>query len=118
MSCVISKYYAESCRSSSLVYILVISTLICLIFLHTADNGRDKNRTSGRLNNGIPQVPPRRGQSELDHFRRSLPVYERQDEIVQIIKDNRVVLVLGETGSGKTTQVCEQGSKSKIIRFS
>uniref|UniRef100_A0A3P8YHJ1 RNA helicase n=1 Tax=Esox lucius TaxID=8010 RepID=A0A3P8YHJ1_ESOLU len=68
-------------------------------------NSRDKNRTSGRLNNGIPQVPQRRGPSELDFFRRSLPVYERQEEIVQVIKDNRVVLVVGETGSGKTTQI-------------
>ncbi|XP_062409624.1 3'-5' RNA helicase YTHDC2 [Sardina pilchardus] len=75
------------------------------VALEAGDNGRDKNRTSGRLNNGIPQVPPRRGQSELDHFRRSLPVYERQEEIVKIIKDNRVILVLGETGSGKTTQI-------------
>ncbi|MGH0189711.1 UNVERIFIED_CONTAM: hypothetical protein FKN15_037723 [Acipenser sinensis] len=66
---------------------------------------RDKNRTSGRLNNGIPQVPPRRGESDLDSFRRTLPVYERREEIVKIIKENRVVLVVGETGSGKTTQV-------------
>ncbi|KAG7476581.1 hypothetical protein MATL_G00084360 [Megalops atlanticus] len=70
-----------------------------------ADSSQDKNRTSGRLNNGIPQVPPRRGLSELDFFRRSLPVYERQEEIVRIIKENRVVLVVGETGSGKTTQI-------------
>ncbi|CAB1318506.1 unnamed protein product [Coregonus sp. 'balchen'] len=70
-----------------------------------AESSRDKNRTSGRLNNGIPQVPQRRGPSELDFFRRSLPVYERQEEIVQVIKDNRVVLVVGETGSGKTTQI-------------
>uniref|UniRef100_A0AAY5KMB6 RNA helicase n=1 Tax=Esox lucius TaxID=8010 RepID=A0AAY5KMB6_ESOLU len=65
----------------------------------------DLAKTSGRLNNGIPQVPQRRGPSELDFFRRSLPVYERQEEIVQVIKDNRVVLVVGETGSGKTTQI-------------
>uniref|UniRef100_A0A673ZUT1 RNA helicase n=1 Tax=Salmo trutta TaxID=8032 RepID=A0A673ZUT1_SALTR len=70
-----------------------------------AESSRDKNRTSGRLNNGIPQVPQKRGPSELDFFRRSLPVYERQEEIVQVIKDNRVVLVVGETGSGKTTQI-------------
>ncbi|KAI1904626.1 hypothetical protein AGOR_G00007630 [Albula goreensis] len=70
-----------------------------------ADCCQDKNRTSGRLNNGIPQVPQRRGPSELDFFRRSLPVYERQEEIVRIIKENRVVLVVGETGSGKTTQI-------------
>ncbi|KAM6985128.1 LOW QUALITY PROTEIN: 3'-5' RNA helicase YTHDC2 [Aplochiton taeniatus] len=70
-----------------------------------ADNSRDKNRTSGRLNNGIPQVPQPRGPSDLDVFRRSLPVYERQAEIIQVIKDSRVVLVVGETGSGKTTQI-------------
>nr|XP_046173076.1 3'-5' RNA helicase YTHDC2 isoform X1 [Oncorhynchus gorbuscha] len=70
-----------------------------------AESSRDKNRTSGRLNNGIPQVPQKRGPSELDFFRSSLPVYERQEEIVQVIKDNRVVLVVGETGSGKTTQI-------------
>ncbi|KAJ8338689.1 hypothetical protein SKAU_G00354750 [Synaphobranchus kaupii] len=70
-----------------------------------ADSCQDKNRTSGRLNNGIPQVPQRRGQSELDLFRRSLPVYDRQDEIVRIVKESRVVLIVGETGSGKTTQI-------------
>lgn len=73
---------------------------------------RDKNRTSGRLNNGIPQVPPRRGESDLDSFRRTLPVYERREEIVKIIKENRVVLVVGETGSGKTTQVCSYNEYS------
>ncbi|XP_053341689.1 3'-5' RNA helicase YTHDC2 isoform X1 [Clarias gariepinus] len=68
-------------------------------------NGRDKNRTSGRLSNGIPQVPECRSPSELDYFRRTLPVYERQDEIVTTISENQVVLVVGETGSGKTTQI-------------
>uniref|UniRef100_A0A3Q2EH85 RNA helicase n=1 Tax=Cyprinodon variegatus TaxID=28743 RepID=A0A3Q2EH85_CYPVA len=61
--------------------------------------------TSGRLNNGIPMVPKKRTPSVLDAFRRSLPVTEHQDEIVQLIRDHRVVLVLGETGSGKTTQI-------------
>uniref|UniRef100_A0A3B5AQ11 RNA helicase n=1 Tax=Stegastes partitus TaxID=144197 RepID=A0A3B5AQ11_9TELE len=60
---------------------------------------------SGRLNNGIPMVPQRTGPSELDNFRRSLPVYEHKEEIVQLIRENRVVLVVGETGSGKTTQI-------------
>uniref|UniRef100_A0A4W3JSE7 3'-5' RNA helicase YTHDC2 n=1 Tax=Callorhinchus milii TaxID=7868 RepID=A0A4W3JSE7_CALMI len=69
------------------------------------ENNREMNRTSGRLNNGIPQVPPKRGESELDAFRQSLPVFEKQDETVKIIKDNRVVLIVGETGSGKTTQI-------------
>ncbi|XP_069025007.1 3'-5' RNA helicase YTHDC2-like [Embiotoca jacksoni] len=50
-------------------------------------------------------VPQRRSPSELDGFRRALPVSEHQEEIVQLVRDNRVVLVVGETGSGKTTQI-------------
>jgi len=35
----------------------------------------------------------------------SLPVSERADEIAEAIKNNQVVIVSGETGSGKTTQL-------------
>ncbi|XP_037229225.1 3'-5' RNA helicase YTHDC2 isoform X2 [Falco rusticolus] len=66
---------------------------------------REVSKTSGRLNNGIPQVPVKRGESEFDSLRQSLPVFEKQEEIVKIIKENKVVLVVGETGSGKTTQI-------------
>ncbi|XP_029300796.1 3'-5' RNA helicase YTHDC2 isoform X2 [Cottoperca gobio] len=69
------------------------------------DGSCDRSRASGRLNNGIIMVPKRRSPSELDSFRRSLPVHERQEEIIQVIRENRVVLVVGETGSGKTTQI-------------
>ena len=34
-----------------------------------------------------------------------LPVSQRRDEIAAAIRDNRVVVVAGETGSGKTTQL-------------
>ncbi|XP_053330262.1 3'-5' RNA helicase YTHDC2 [Spea bombifrons] len=66
---------------------------------------REMSKASGRLNNGIPQVPVKRGESEFDSFRNSLPVFEKQEEIVRIIKENKVVLIVGETGSGKTTQI-------------
>ena len=35
----------------------------------------------------------------------SLPVSARRDEIAQAIRDHAVVIVCGETGSGKTTQL-------------
>ncbi len=35
----------------------------------------------------------------------SLPVCERREEIAELIKNNQVVIVCGETGSGKTTQL-------------
>jgi ATP-dependent RNA helicase HrpA len=35
----------------------------------------------------------------------SLPVSQRKDDIAEVIRDNQVVIVAGETGSGKTTQL-------------
>ncbi|XP_077673453.1 3'-5' RNA helicase YTHDC2 isoform X3 [Eretmochelys imbricata] len=74
------------------------------VFAVEAEN-REMSKTSGRLNNGIPQIPVKRGESEFDSFRQSLPVFEKHEEIVRIIKENKVVLIVGETGSGKTTQI-------------
>ena len=36
--------------------------------------------------------------------RQFLPVYGVRDELLQVIRENQVVVVVGETGSGKTTQ--------------
>ena len=35
----------------------------------------------------------------------ALPIVDRRDEIIAAIKDNQVVVISGETGSGKTTQI-------------
>jgi pre-mRNA-splicing factor ATP-dependent RNA helicase DHX15/PRP43 len=37
--------------------------------------------------------------------RKQLPVYEFKDELEQKVKNNQVIIVEGETGSGKTTQI-------------
>ena len=34
-----------------------------------------------------------------------LPIFEREDEIIAAIKENQVVVISGETGSGKSTQL-------------
>ncbi|XP_061428277.1 3'-5' RNA helicase YTHDC2-like [Lethenteron reissneri] len=65
----------------------------------------EMSRLSGRLNNGIPQVPPPRGRSELEAFRQTLPVAEFQEQLLGTIAKSNILLVLGETGSGKTTQI-------------
>src|ERR1051326_4410211 len=38
-------------------------------------------------------------------FPESLPVSQRRDDILAAIRDHQVVVVAGETGSGKTTQL-------------
>jgi len=61
---------------------------------------------TGRLNNGLPQVPPAKLSSELSVFQQALPIYQMKDVIIKAINDNRVLMISGETGSGKTTQAC------------
>lgn len=41
----------------------------------------------------------------LDEVKKSLPVYTYRDEFLQAIGSNQVLIVVGETGSGKTTQL-------------
>lgn len=36
---------------------------------------------------------------------KQLPIYQKQNEIVQSLKSHQVIIIHGETGSGKTTQV-------------
>ena len=37
--------------------------------------------------------------------RQSLPVYQYKDDLLAAIRDNQVLIIQGETGSGKTTQI-------------
>ena len=39
--------------------------------------------------------------------RQSLPIYKLKDELIQAIHDNQLLIVIGETGSGKTTQITQ-----------
>ncbi|MGH8796257.1 MAG: ATP-dependent RNA helicase HrpA, partial [Caldimonas sp.] len=50
---------------------------------------------SARLGNPLPPI----------RFPEALPVSERRDEIGKAIREHQVVIVSGETGSGKTTQL-------------
>lgn len=39
--------------------------------------------------------------------RKNLPVYKLRDQLYQAVQDNQVLVVIGETGSGKTTQLTQ-----------
>ncbi|CAL9737082.1 pre-mRNA-splicing factor ATP-dependent RNA helicase Prp22p [Monosporozyma servazzii] len=45
--------------------------------------------------------------SPLSKQRMSLPVFKMRNELVQSVKDNQFLIIVGETGSGKTTQITQ-----------
>lgn len=47
-------------------------------------------------------------------FRRSLPAYKERDALLKAISENQVVVVSGETGCGKTTQLPQYILESEI----
>ena len=77
------------------------------------EQGRDKVSKRGRnRRNGDKRQAPLTAE-QVEARKRSvpriaypdLPVSARRDEIARAIRDNQVVVVAGETGSGKTTQL-------------
>ncbi|NWV08962.1 DHX36 helicase, partial [Ptilonorhynchus violaceus] len=44
---------------------------------------------------------------EMQRFREKLPSYGMREELVKLINNNRVTVISGETGCGKTTQVTQ-----------
>ncbi|XP_060202211.1 pre-mRNA-splicing factor ATP-dependent RNA helicase DEAH1-like isoform X1 [Lycium barbarum] len=42
---------------------------------------------------------------KLQEDRKTLPIYHYRDDLLQAINDHQVLVIVGETGSGKTTQI-------------
>ncbi|WP_128377355.1 ATP-dependent RNA helicase HrpA [Streptomyces cavernae] len=51
------------------------------------------------------RIAQRRARVPAVSYPEQLPVSQKKDEIAEAIRDNQVVIVAGETGSGKTTQI-------------
>ncbi|GKZ33751.1 cyclin-dependent kinase catalytic subunit [Aspergillus brasiliensis] len=41
----------------------------------------------------------------MEDTRKSLPIYQFREQIIQAVRDHQVLIIVGETGSGKTTQI-------------
>ncbi len=66
---------------------------------------RALGQVSAELEAAAARVEARRGAVPVVTYPPELPVSQRKDEIAAAIRDNQVVIVAGETGSGKTTQL-------------
>src|SRR5699024_1709413 len=49
----------------------------------------------------------KRTEMTLIEQRNSLPIYQFKDELIKAVADNQILIVIGETGSGKTTQITQ-----------
>lgn len=65
--------------------------------MNISSNNGGINRWTGR-----PYSPK---YQEILEKRTSLPVWHQKEEFLQVLKANQTLILVGETGSGKTTQV-------------
>jgi ATP-dependent helicase HrpA len=77
--------------------------------LDSARRARDKQsvlaKIAAEIDSAEQRVQRRRDSVPVLKYPAELPVTQRKDDIAAAIRDNQVVIVAGETGSGKTTQI-------------
>jgi len=66
---------------------------------------KDLDKAERWLHRGLEKVQKRRAVHRPASFPAGLPVSERVDDIRDAIEKHQVVIIAGETGSGKTTQI-------------
>lgn len=49
----------------------------------------------------------KKSRREILDQRESLPIYQYKEELLNAIRENKILIVIGETGSGKTTQMTQ-----------
>lgn len=67
------------------------------------DTSNSKSTAQSFGNKSYKELEPT--QEEIQNQRRSLPAYKIKDSLVSMILNNQVAIIIGETGSGKTTQL-------------
>ena len=71
----------------------------------TEDCGATLTRIADEVAAAETRVVRRRSSVPPLHYPEQLPISQRRDDIAAAIRDHQVVVVAGETGSGKTTQL-------------
>jgi ATP-dependent RNA helicase DHX37/DHR1 len=64
----------------------------------------------------VPVVAVTRSEA-IQSARSGLPVIGMEQEIMEAVAENDVILLCGETGSGKTTQACSIAWSASLIHL-
>ncbi len=66
---------------------------------------RQQKQQTANTNDSLKRLEFRQANCPEPKFDESLPINQHREEIAKLIQQNQVVIVCGETGSGKTTQI-------------
>ncbi|MGB1271165.1 MAG: ATP-dependent RNA helicase HrpA, partial [Endozoicomonas sp.] len=69
------------------------------------DDDAGLEKLQSRMDRSMEQVRQRQSAMPTIRYDQALPVVDRKEDIEQAIREHQVVVIAGETGSGKTTQL-------------
>jgi ATP-dependent RNA helicase DHX8/PRP22 len=72
----------------------------------TAKASANMSEWKKSLMNNKPTFGKRTNMSIIEQ-RQSLPIYRLKEQLLKAVNDNQILIVIGETGSGKTTQITQ-----------
>ena len=73
---------------------------------HLAELKESRKLTKKAAYENLPESAPSKP-SSIREQRESLPIYGLREKLLETIRENQIVVVVGETGSGKTTQITQ-----------
>ena len=74
-------------------------------FLHSEKGRKKLTQLECRIQNSVDRRKGRAENRPRPTYSGDLPIVAKRQEIIDAVADNRVVVISGETGSGKTTQI-------------
>lgn len=70
-----------------------------------AEKNKMKEELEADFNVPKPLFDKSKVSRDIQEQQRQLPIYKHKDKLIEAIRNNQVVIVKGETGSGKSTQI-------------
>lgn len=69
--------------------------------------GKDFRDRAGFAKHITEEQQTKELRAHMKQVRESLPIFQVRSQLLQVIRENQVVVIVGETGSGKTTQLTQ-----------
>ena len=63
----------------------------------------------------LREAEKRSAWEQLQEDRKKLPMYAYREQLLAAVAEHQVIIIVGETGSGKTTQVQMQHYKYRLV---
>lgn len=81
------------------------------------NDAQDSVMDDSKFMKALKNANDKSAREEIKKNRESLPIFSCKDELLNVVKDNPVTVIVGETGSGKTTQLAQYFLEGGYIKY-